>query len=148
MNPGQEVFEIGALLDRYLVSLDDDEIDDTWAQGLFTKDARIEFPMSRHDGIEGLADHQREGLAAFAGTQHLGSPAVVALDEDGDRAVVRANIIATHVHHPGGADEPLFQAGTLATAEARRTADGWRLSSLSLRVLWTRGTPPRTRDSR
>ncbi|MEU6219578.1 nuclear transport factor 2 family protein [Streptomyces sp. NPDC047022] len=143
MHPVPEPLEISALLDRYLVGLDDDEINDAWARALFTKDARVEFPMSGHDGLDGLADYHREALSAFATTQHLGSPAVIDLDADGERAVLRANLVSTHVHHPGTAGDPLFQAGTLATGEARRTGEGWRLSSLTFRVLWTRGTPPR-----
>ena len=146
MQPGPEVLEISTLLDRYLIGLDDDELDDAWARGLFTKDALVEFPMSRHVGLDGLAGYHRDALAAFAATQHLGSPAVVDLDDAGERAVLRANLVSTHAHHPGAADEPLFQVGTLATGEARRAAEGWRLSSLTFRVLWTRGTPPRPRE--
>ncbi|MET9520005.1 nuclear transport factor 2 family protein [Streptomyces sp. NPDC002994] len=147
MHPGQEPFEISALLDRYLIGLDDQELDDAWAQELFTKDARVEFPMSRHEGLNGLADYHRDALGAFAATQHLGSPAVVEFGEAGERAVLRANLVSTHVHHSGAAAEPLFQVGTLATGEARLTADGWRLATLSFRVLWSRGTPPRPQES-
>ncbi|MEU8590483.1 nuclear transport factor 2 family protein [Streptomyces sp. NPDC048664] len=147
MHPVPEPREISALLDRYLVGLDDDDVNDTWARGLFTKDARVEFPMSVHEGLDGLADYHREALSAFAATQHLGSPAVVEIDEDGERAVLRANLVSTHVHHDASAAEPLFQAGTLATGQARRTAEGWRLSSLALRVLWTRGAPPRSGEA-
>ncbi|MEV6204718.1 nuclear transport factor 2 family protein [Streptomyces sp. NPDC051771] len=148
MDSGQEVFEISGLLSRYLVSLDDEEIDDAWARRLFTEDAHIDFPMSVHDGIDGLAAFHLHARAAFAGTQHLGSSVVTDVDDDGDHAALRANVLATHVHHPGAAADPLFQAGTLATARARRTAEGWRLASLSLRVLWTRGTPPGAQEPR
>ncbi|MFD8423590.1 nuclear transport factor 2 family protein [Streptomyces sp. NPDC059668] len=148
MQSGPEESEIATLLDRYLIGLDDDELDDAWARGLFTKDALVEFPMSRHEGLEGLAGYHRDALTAFAATQHLGSPAFVALDGDGERATLRANLVSTHVHHPGAADEPLFQVGTLATGEARRAAEGWRLSSLTFRVLWSRGTPPRPQEPR
>ncbi|MFD1273414.1 hypothetical protein ACFQ51_21895 [Streptomyces kaempferi] len=55
MQPGPEESEISTLLDRYLIGLDDDELDDAWARGLFTKDALVEFPMSLHEGLEGLA---------------------------------------------------------------------------------------------
>ncbi|MFJ6853575.1 nuclear transport factor 2 family protein [Streptomyces sp. NPDC091271] len=142
MNPGQEAFETSSLLDRYLVGLDDDEIDDAWVRGLFTEDAAVVFPISRHDGIEGLAGYHRASLEAFAATQHHGSPAVVTVDEDGEHATFRANVLTTHVHHPGAPGEPLFQAGTLASGEARRGPEGWRMSVLSFQVLWIRGTPP------
>lgn len=143
--------EIGVLLDQYLISLDDDKLDDDWARRLFTADATIEFPISKHEGIEGMAAYHRDALAMFESTQHLNSPAVVVLDSDdergGDRATLRANLISTHVHlavnaPPGGDRAPLFATGTLITGEARRTPAGWRLRSLSFRLVWASGSPP------
>ncbi|MBT3154607.1 nuclear transport factor 2 family protein [Streptomyces sp. CHD11] len=131
---------VAELLGRYLVTLDDEEPDDTWARGLFTEDAVVTFPMSRHAGLAGLAEWHRASLTAFASTQHLGSPAVVSVG--GDRAAFRANVLTTHVHHPGGDRPPLFRAGTLASGGARRTAAGWRMDELSFRVLFTEGQPP------
>lgn len=141
MYQGQPASEIGALLDQYLISLDDGKLDDEWARRLFTEDARVEFPMSRHEGIEGLAAYHMDALANFAGTQHLNSPAVVE-HTGGNRATLRANLISTHVHHPGAATEPVFATGTLVTGEVRRTAGGWRLARLSFRVVWMTGSPP------
>lgn len=143
--PSNQSAEIGALFDRYLLGLDDDKLDDDWARGLFTQDARVEFPISRHQGIDGLAAYHREAMATFEKTQHLNSPAVVEIE--GDRARLRANLISTHVHlpanaPPGGDRAPLFTAGTFMTGEARRTPDGWRLSALSFRLVWATGSPP------
>ncbi|MET7622258.1 nuclear transport factor 2 family protein [Streptomyces sp. NPDC005408] len=141
--------EIGSLLDRYLISLDDEKLDEDWARRLFTDDAVVEFPMSRHEGIEGLAAYHSSALAAFERTQHQGSPAVVELD--GDRARLRANLISTHVHlphqaPPDGERPPLFATGTFVNGEARRTAEGWRLSLLSFRLIWATGSPPAPRS--
>ena len=130
---------VGELLGRYLIALDDGELDDAWARSLFTEDAVVTFPMSRHAGCAGLAEWHRASLAVFARTQHLGSPPVVTVE--GDRAVFRANVLATHVHRPGGDGPPLFRAGTLASGEARRTPAGWRIGGLSFRVLFTEGEP-------
>ncbi|MCX4591810.1 nuclear transport factor 2 family protein [Streptomyces sp. NBC_01549] len=138
---------IGALLDRYLINLDDDKLDDEWAATLFTEDARIEFPMSRHQGINGLAAYHRDALAMFERTQHLNSPTVVDLVDD-DRACLRANLVSTHVHRPGTAAEPLFVTGTLVTGEALRTSGGWRLAALDFRVVWMTGSPPRAGEDR
>lgn len=139
--------EISALFARYLISLDDEKLDDEWAAGVFTDDAVVEFPMSRHEGLEGLAAYHRSSLAAFEAHQHLGAPAAVTVD--GDTARLRANIIATHVLRADEAGQDgggtrLFSAGTLACGESCRSAQGWRLSRVSLRVLWTSGTPART----
>ncbi|MGW3094514.1 nuclear transport factor 2 family protein [Streptomyces sp. NPDC001102] len=151
-----EAAVVGDLLGRYLIGLDDGELDDAWAGSLFTEDAVVTFPMSAHTGRAGLAAWHRASLAAFARTQHLGSPPVV--DLDGERAVFRAQVLTTHVHHPGGQGPggqgpggqgpggqgpALFRAGTLASGRARRTPAGWRMSELSFRVLFTEGEPPR-----
>lgn len=141
MNSGTAAAEISTLLDRYLLGLDDDKLDDAWARALFSEDARVEFPMSRHEGIDGLAAWHRQALEAFARTQHLNSPAVI--DFVGEkRAVLRANLVSTHVHHPDGPGDPLFVAGTLVHGEARRAERGWRLTELSFRLVWSTGTPP------
>jgi hypothetical protein len=133
--------EIRTLLDRYLLGLDEGVLDDAWAWSLFTENACVEFPMSRHVGVDGMARYHRATLANFTATQHLGSTALVELA--GDRATLRANLISTHVHLPANAaGGPLFATGTLVTGEALRTAEGWRLHQLSFRLLWTTGTPP------
>lgn len=137
--------EIGALLDRYLLSLDEGGLDDAWARDLFTADVRIEFPISAHDGIEGVAEYHRASLAAFARTQHLNSPALVTVT--GDRARLRANLVSTHVHlaadgGDGAGRPPLFSTGTSVTGEAVRTPGGWRLSLLAFRLIWADGVPP------
>ncbi|WP_185893458.1 nuclear transport factor 2 family protein [Streptomyces sp. WAC08241] len=147
MNSVTTAAEISTLLDRYLLGLDDEKLDDAWARALFSDDARVEFPMARHEGVEGLADWHRQALDAFARTQHLHSPAVVDLTGD-ERAVLRANLVSTHVHHPGTPGDPLFVAGTLVRGEARPTERGWRLTDLAFRPVWTTGTPPRAGDAR
>ncbi|ANB04138.1 hypothetical protein SAM40697_6750 [Streptomyces ambofaciens] len=136
---------MAGLLHRYLLSLDDEELDDAWTAGLFTDDAVVAFPVSRHQGADGMAAYHRSALSAFAATQHLGSPAVVELD--GPRATLRANLISTHVHHahhalPQGSLPPLFATGTFVNGEARRTPEGWRLNLLAFRLLWADGSPP------
>ncbi|MDI3423693.1 nuclear transport factor 2 family protein [Streptomyces luteolus] len=133
---------VAELMDRYLIALDDEKLDEAWARRLFTDDAVVAFPMSRHEGLAGLDAYHRTSIGAFARTQHLGSPAVVTVE--GERAAFRANVLTTHVLHPGEDGAPLFRAGTLASGKARRTPAGWRISELSFRVLFTEGQPPGT----
>jgi SnoaL-like protein len=132
---------VAALLDRYFVSLDDEDLDDVWARGLFTPDAVVAFPMSRHEGITGMAAYHSTALSVFAATQHLGSRAVV--EVTGDSAVLRANLISTHVHHvpAKGGTPQLFATGTFVDGRARRTPLGWRLSELTFRLVWANGSP-------
>ncbi|MET8905674.1 MULTISPECIES: nuclear transport factor 2 family protein [unclassified Streptomyces] len=133
---------VAALLDRYLISLDQEELDAGWAADLFTADAVVAFPISRHEGIEGMADYHAAALSAFAATMHLGSPAVVEV-RDGT-ATLRANLMSTHVHHCAAQDgpPPLFTTGTSVRGSARRTAGGWRLAELTFRLVWSQGSPP------
>ncbi|MEU8992732.1 nuclear transport factor 2 family protein [Streptomyces sp. NPDC048558] len=147
MNSVTSAAEISTLLDRYLLGLDEDKLDDAWARTLFSDDARVEFPMARHEGIEGLAAWHRQALEAFARTQHLNSPAVVDLTGE-KRAVLRANLVSTHVHHPETPGDPLFVSGTLVHGEARHTWQGWRLTELSFQLVWSTGSPPRPKGSR
>ncbi|GAA2140648.1 hypothetical protein GCM10009802_50940 [Streptomyces synnematoformans] len=132
--------QVGGLLDRYLIGLDTEKLDDAWARGIFTEDAAVVFPMNAHQGIEGLAEWHRASLAAFARTQHLNSPAVV--ECAGDTATLRANLVSTHVHHSDAARSDLFTVGTSVTGSALRTADGWRLTALTFAVIWMDGEPP------
>ncbi|MFC9914450.1 nuclear transport factor 2 family protein [Streptomyces sp. NPDC059862] len=132
---------VAALLNRYLVSLDEEELDAAWAAGLFTQDAVVAFPISRHEGLAGMADYHSTALSAFAATMHLGSPAVV--EVSGDSATLRANLVSTHVHRTGGREgaPQLFTTGTSVHGRARFTPLGWRLSELSFRLVWADGSP-------
>ena len=133
---------IGALLDRYLIGLDEDRLDDDWIRSLFTPDACVEFPHKTHEGIDGMADFHRSALAAFAATQHLGSSVLV--ERTGDRATLKANLITTHLHKPDNVPTvgPMFTSGTAAVGEARLTEAGWRLQRLTIRSIWRTGNPP------
>ncbi|WP_329136518.1 nuclear transport factor 2 family protein [Streptomyces sp. NBC_01476] len=130
---------VGGLLNRYLLALDSGVLDDAWAYGLFASDAVVSFPMSTYEGITGLAEWHRHSLAKFARTQHLNSPAVV--ECSGDEATLRANLVSTHVHHPGDERAALFVTGTSVTGRARRTPAGWRLTRLSFELIWSQGSP-------
>ncbi|MFH8570257.1 nuclear transport factor 2 family protein [Streptomyces sp. NPDC017993] len=131
--------EVAELLDRYLVGLDEQRLDDGWAESLFTTDACVEFPVGRHEGIAGLAAFHRTAMAKFARTQHLNSGAVV--DIEGERATVRANLISTQVL----SSQALFTTGTFARGEARLGAEGWRFQRLSFALVWSSGEPPALR---
>lgn len=141
MNRREAQAAVAELFGRYLMTLDTVKLDPEWASWMFTPDVVIEFPMSRHEGIEGVADYHAQSLAPFAATQHLSSPPVV--DPVGDTgADFQAHVVSIHVHRAAGTAAPArFSAGTIATGEARLTPAGWRLRRLSLQVVWTEGHP-------
>ncbi|MFI0715645.1 hypothetical protein ACH4SK_34475 [Streptomyces inhibens] len=45
-------------------------------------------------------------------------------------------------------DREVFVSAGHADSELVRTADGWRIAASSLRLVWTRGTPPRVPANR
>ena len=150
--------DVQDLVDRYLAGLDEAEFDDAWARSIFTEDGRFEFAMGGHAGVAGMAEYTAAMMGKWRRTHHVAAGHLV--EVDGDRARVRGNLIATHLHpqqttpeqRPGqsgahqtrGAPEP-FQVGDRFEGEAVRTDAGWRFARLAFEVVWTRGTPPGAR---
>jgi len=139
--------DVQDLVDRYLAGLDEARFDDAWARSIFTEDGRFEVPMGGHRGAAGMAGFTAAMMRKWRRTHHLAAGHLVELD--GDRARVRGNLIATHLHpgrqaspgEPAGPDE-LFQVGDRFEGEAVRTDAGWRFERLAFELVWSRGTPP------
>ncbi|WP_227980957.1 nuclear transport factor 2 family protein [Nocardia spumae] len=131
--------EITDLLDRYLRSLDDGVFDEGWARAYFTADATAEMPIGSVVGRPAVLASIRRGMALFDRTVHLGTNAVI--EVHGDTATARGAQLSTHVLADGS--EAVFISAGHADTELVRTAEGWRISSSALRVVWTQGTPPR-----
>ncbi|MER7489638.1 nuclear transport factor 2 family protein [Streptomyces sp. NPDC126497] len=134
--------EITDLMDRYLRSLDDGVFDEEWARAFHTEDVIAEMPIGTVRGRDALLARVRRGMALFDRTVHLGTNAVVELD--GARATVHGAQVSTHVL-ADGSDGVFVSAGRTVTGLVR-TADGWRISASTLRVVWTQGSPPRLPD--
>lgn len=120
--------ELLALFDRYLRVPDDDRWERDWLATIFTDDVSLDFGFAAHEGLEGLDEFGRAAHARFERSHHVGANCFIELD--GDRASVRANVIATHVPH--------LTIGGDYVIEAVRTANGWRYQRLKLNVIWTR----------
>lgn len=84
-------------------------------------------------GYEDLEAAVRFALGAYERTQH--HIAGQEIEIDGDTAVLRANLIATHVH-----DGQTFVVGGVYRERLVRTPDGWRISYHELDALWMEGT--------
>ncbi|MEU9117155.1 nuclear transport factor 2 family protein [Streptomyces sp. NPDC048483] len=134
--------EITDLLDRCLRSLDEGRFDEEWARALHTEDVTAEMPVGTVHGRDAVPARVRRGMALFDRTVHLGTNAVI--ESDGDRATARGAQLSTHVLADGaeGAGDLFISAGH-ADSELVRTPDGWRIAATSLRIVGTRGTPPR-----
>lgn len=102
-------------------------------------DIQAIFPFGSADDLEGLRALAARNLGVFEKSQHVITDVLVELD--GDRAGVRANVIAVHVPSVG---QPAthFTVGGTYRFEARRAAEGWRLTRMELDRVWTSGEHP------
>jgi 3-phenylpropionate/cinnamic acid dioxygenase small subunit len=121
--------ELTDLLTRQGLWLDERRFDET--ASIFTEDATVETPGGRAEGRQALTDQAKRNHARFARTQHVTSN--VLIDVTGDRATLRANLIATFVR-----DEPVpdFTLGERYRFDAVRTAEGWRFSRVEVTPVW------------
>lgn len=134
--------EIAGLLDRYVTGLDRvgrEQRTDNWYRSLFTDDVSLTFPIGGRDGVVGLALFQSEATQRWEHTHHINGSAVV--EVDGDRATVRAHVLAVHKRAGDGIDA-LFAVGGHYEGEAVWTASGWRLRRLAFQIDWSAGRPP------
>jgi len=125
--------EITELVSRLGVWLDEKRFDETGS--ILTEDATAKTPGGSVAGVDQVAEQARRNHVVP--TQHVITNVVI--DLDGDRAAVGANLIATFVHGPD-LSGPLFQRGERYTCESVRTADGWRLSRVESKPIWTIGS--------
>jgi hypothetical protein len=151
---------IGDLIDRFSRDLDDFTLagrpfDTAWVRAYFTDDASVEYPVGAARGAEAIAELiDGRGMAPFQRTHHVTTNYVLEFDPDVgpdgavDRADVRFNLIATHVHaedvrlrrgDPPGAH---FTVGDYYEGQVVRTPAGWRFHRQALHVTWTEGQGP------
>lgn len=131
--------EISRLCDRYVSHLDRDRDSDAWLDSVFTEDVFLSFPFGEFKGIEGLAGFQEMARTTFAQTHHISSNHDIELD--GDRARVRAHLMAVHVKRR---EEPgtHFDIGGHYEALVVRTERGWRIHRFSFEIVWSSGEAP------
>jgi hypothetical protein len=128
---------IMTLMNRYLATIDDASgLDVEWAESIFSEDVRVEHRGFTLEGIEDLAVGNRFVRDGWDRTFHISTNAQVELD--GDRAHLRAQLLAIHVHPKSTPPEPYIIANVFE-ADALRTLDGWRFRALTLRPVWSSG---------
>jgi len=146
MENALERLAIIEMIDRYMLSLDESELDDEWAESFHTEDVTSSTPLGDGAGLVGLAEGTRVALGRYQRTQHFASGHIV--EVDGDAAKVRWNALMIHVHldstqeargeEPGGH----FDVGGIFEGEVVRGATGWRFRKLDVRPVWFNGQPP------
>ena len=130
----QDLVDRGAIADlvgRLGLWLDEKLFDE--ARSICTEDATVDTPGGSARGLELLADQARRNHQDFERTQHAITN--VLIDLNGDRATVRANLIATFVRR---ADAPgsHLALGERYRFEAVRTPEGWRFSRVEVTPVW------------
>jgi hypothetical protein len=144
--------DISDLVDRFARDLDDYTLDGqpfdvAWVRSYFTEQAHVDYPVGAAEGAERISELiTNRGMAPFQRTQHVTTNHIIELD--GDRAALRFNLVATHVHaedvrqQRGEGPGAHFTVGDYYEGEVVRTDVGWRFSRQSLHVTWTEGSPP------
>jgi hypothetical protein len=112
------------LVARHSVWIDEGRWEET--DRIFTEDVAVKSPRGEARGIEELLALVKRGHDTFAQTVH--NKANLVIDLDGDTARIRAHDIALFVVD----DASAAIAGGIAHYGARRTADGWRCTSLEI----------------
>lgn len=99
-------------------------------EGCFTPDAvAVLAGGPKLEGAPAIVAAIREALDSYTATQHHIAGTEVTLD--GDRAQLRANLIATHI-----TDDGTFEVGGVYREELVRTAEGWQISHHQLDAVW------------
>jgi SnoaL-like domain len=129
--------EITELVSRLGLWLDEKRWED--ARSILTEDATVKTPGGAVAGVDRVAEQAQRNHTAP--THHVITNVLV--DIEGDRATVGANLLVTFLNGPD-ASGPLFQRGERYRFEAVRTPDGWRLSYVESRPIWTVGERVRT----
>jgi hypothetical protein len=108
------------------------------ARSILTEDATATTSGGSVAGVDQVVEQARRNHVAP--THHVITNALI--DLDGDRATIGANLIATFVGGPDGSG-PHSQLGERYRFEAVRTSEGWRLSHVEARPVWSVRSTPR-----
>jgi ketosteroid isomerase-like protein len=127
---------LAALMNRYCRTADDKDWQ-AWSR-CWTEDAEFVFgPFGVHRGRDVIREVCAESEAPYQDMQH--SMTNMQFEVDGDRATGTAYLWFAGVPDR---DRPAqhFDIGGPYRWEFARTAEGWRLSRMELRVAWTVGS--------
>jgi 3-phenylpropionate/cinnamic acid dioxygenase small subunit len=128
--------KIEDLVQRLAACLDDGRFDDM--RSLFTADATARTPGGTAEGRDALVAQAARNHTPDKATQHLIGGVLIELA--GHTATVRANALVTFADRADG--RPEFVMGEVYRFSARRTDDGWRLTSVETTPTWRmQGSP-------
>ena len=134
--------EVTRVLNSYFRALDEKNFDAQYFSSIFTAEATVTRPNgSSLIGPREISASHEKSFARFEGSQHLLIGHDISLH--GNRATVRANIVAMHMW-PGSkasANDPenFFVAGGVIRSELVQTDGEWKISQISNDVVWRAG---------
>ncbi|PRY34772.1 nuclear transport factor 2 family protein [Umezawaea tangerina] len=123
------------VIPRIFAAIDDHRFDDLPA--FYTAEVQAETavgPISGRDRLVATLKAIHEPVPVL---QHLVTGVIV--DQDGEEADVRANVVATFCdeeHHP------TLEGASVWRGRLSRADGDWRVSAFSLDLVWTRGAMP------
>lgn len=99
-----------------------------------------DFPLDQFIGFA------KQGLEAWDARQHISPNHVVEFDEnDPDKALVRSYMYAQHYKHGASSGELYLMRGSYDNHMVR-TADGWKITSLTQHIFWLEGNANATSE--
>ncbi|TRV81480.1 nuclear transport factor 2 family protein [Streptomyces sp. 130] len=143
----QDHVEIAALISGFFRALDERRFEEGWADAYFTGDLHVTTPVGAATSAAAVRLAE-EAVNRFAATLHTSSDVLVRPAPDARTADVTWNAHMTHVHREstlrarGEGADPLFTVGGVYEGRFRRTDEGWRMSRMEVRAVWTVGEAP------
>jgi len=119
------VYRLGACLDEHL-------FEDL--RTLLTDDVTARTPGGEAHGIDAVVAQATHNHAGYRRLQHVITNLLI--DLDGDRAAVRANLVAVLVRP---ADHGQAMLGSVYRFRLRRTPRGWRFTHVRVDPVWQTG---------
>ena len=116
-----------------------DERDFDGLRDLFTDDASVSTPGGEVRGHDALVAQARTRHSNDEGIHHLITNLLI--DQDGDEAAVRANLLVTFAKAGVGDPSP-FVLGEVYRFDLKRTPVGWRITRLTSTPVWSLNPPP------
>jgi uncharacterized protein (TIGR02246 family) len=129
--------EISRLLVVFSRCIDTKDFD-AYAQ-LYAQDAELVTPWGSHKGREGLAEHVQNDLGGYRALHHVSTGHEITVD--GDRATVRATLLATHITDDTGTQ--FWSVGGHYDMKLAKTNGNWRLARVAINPAWRFDTTPK-----
>ena len=134
--------EVTSVVQSYFRALDEKNFDPQYFASIFTAEAKVTRPNGASlIGPKEISASHEKSFARFEGSQHLLMGHDISIH--GNKATVRANIVAMHMWQGSKASannpENFFVAGGVIQSELVQTDGQWKISQIRNDVVWRGG---------